>query len=53
MRVESLRRDIGLIGPNDRSGLRVGLEPAEVGGIPQGLEKTAVVKKVGKFHVLA
>jgi hypothetical protein len=40
MRVQRLRGYVGLIGPDDRAGLRVGTKPPEVLGIRQRFENT-------------
>jgi hypothetical protein len=51
--VKGFGRDVSLVGPNDRARLRVSAEPAEVIGIAQWFENTAVVDEVGEVDVPA
>jgi hypothetical protein len=51
-RVQRLGRDVGIVGPDDRAGLGIGAELAEVLEIAQRLEdNTAVVEEVGKVDL--
>ena len=46
--VQRLRGDIGVVGPDDRAGLGVGAELAEVIEIPQRLKYPAVIEQIGE-----
>ena len=48
VRVQGLGCDVGLVGPDDRPGLGVGAQLAEVCGTAQWLEDAAVVDQVGE-----
>lgn len=51
LRIESLRRDVRVVRPDDRAGPGVGAELAEVGGIAEGLEDAAVVEEVREVDI--
>lgn len=51
VRVERLRRQVGFIWPDNRAGLEVCAEPAEVFEVAEGLEDPAVVEQVRKIDV--
>ncbi len=51
VRVQRLRRDIGIVGPNDRASLWVSTKPVKVLEITKGLKDTAIVEQVGEVHI--
>ena len=48
VRVEGLRRDVGLVGPDNRPGLGIRTQSLKVVRVAKGLEDAAVVEQVGE-----
>jgi hypothetical protein len=51
VRVERLGRDVGLVRPDDRSGLGIGAQLAEERGVAERLEDTPVVEEVREIDL--
>ena len=51
MRVQSLRRDVSLVGPNDRARVSVSTKPAKVLNLPKRLEYAAIVRQVREVNI--
>lgn len=49
--VKRLRRDVGLIGPNDRAGLGIGTKATEVVEVSQRLEDATYVLQIRQIDI--